>query len=88
MGAIITLAVFFIRPISVRFGYISTDNKEDRPIMEAMVPKGLAAAVLAQLPMQFNLPDAAQKKLTSRKSVRAGLDGIENLIADEDEGLF
>ena len=35
-----------------------------------------------------DLPDAAQKKLTSRKSVRAGLNGIENLIADEDEGLF
>jgi len=35
-----------------------------------------------------DLPDAAQKKLTSRKSVRAGMGGIENLIADEDEGLF
>ena len=35
-----------------------------------------------------DLPEAAQKKLTQRKSVRAGIDGIENLVSDEDEGIF
>ncbi len=35
-----------------------------------------------------DLPDSAQKKLTNRKNIRAGMGGIENLIADEDDSIF
>jgi len=35
-----------------------------------------------------DLPDSAQKKLTSRKNIRAEISGIENLVADEDDGIF
>ena len=35
-----------------------------------------------------DLPDSAQKKLTSRKNIRAEISGIENLITDEDDGIF
>ena len=35
-----------------------------------------------------DLPDSAQKKLTSRKNIRAEMSGIENLIADEDDSIF
>jgi len=35
-----------------------------------------------------DLPDIAQNKLTSRKNIRAGIEGIENLIADDDGSIF
>ena len=35
-----------------------------------------------------DLPDTAQKKLTSRKYIRAGIEGIENLISDKDGSIF
>ena len=35
-----------------------------------------------------DLPEAAQKKMTQRKNVRAGIDGIENLVSDEDDAIF
>ena len=35
-----------------------------------------------------DLPDIAQNKLTSRKHIRAGIEGIENLIADDDGSIF
>lgn len=59
MAAIITLAVFAIRPISVRLAYKQPEElNADKQIMEAMVPKGLSAAVLAQVPLQRGLPGA------------------------------
>lgn len=35
-----------------------------------------------------DLPDIAQNKLTCRKNIRAGIEGIENLISDEDGSIF
>lgn len=35
-----------------------------------------------------DLPETAQKKLTSRKNFRAGIGGIERLISEEDDGIF
>ena len=58
LGILITAAVFFIRPISVALTLRSQDHYEDRAIMESMVPKGLAAAVLAQIPLQMGIPGA------------------------------
>lgn len=59
LAASITVAVFLVRPISVRLAYKEPAEKNaDRQIMESMVPKGLAAAVLAQVPLQYGLVGA------------------------------
>ncbi len=60
LGIAIAVAVFIIRPVAVKLAYKPQDNKDDKPIMESMVPKGLAAAVLAQLPMQYGIPNSEQ----------------------------
>ncbi len=60
LGIAIAIAVFIIRPVSVKLAYKPQDNPEDKPIMESMIPKGLAAAVLAQIPMQYGIPNGEQ----------------------------
>ncbi len=60
LGLAIAAAVFIIRPVSVKLAYRPQENGEEKPIMESMVPKGLAAAVLAQVPMQYGIPDSDQ----------------------------
>ncbi len=60
LGIVIAAAVFIIRPVSVKLAYKPQDNAEDKPIMESMVPKGLAAAVLAQVPLQQGIPNGEQ----------------------------
>ncbi|MBI2663806.1 cation:proton antiporter [Candidatus Woesearchaeota archaeon] len=59
LGFLIAAAVFLMRPISVKFSY-KPEQPLDRPIMESMIPKGLAAAVLAQIPMQMGILNAEQ----------------------------
>jgi len=63
IGLLIAMAVFLIRPLSVKFAYKEENNPKDKSIMESMVPKGLAAAVLAQVPMQQGIA-GAEKILT------------------------
>ncbi len=58
LGLAIAAAVFIIRPVSVKLAYRPQENGDDKPIMESMVPKGLAAAVLAQVPMQYGIPNS------------------------------
>jgi len=53
---IITAAIFLLRPIAVRVAYREENVATDKPFMEGMVPKGLAAAVLAQIPIQQGIP--------------------------------
>ncbi|MCA9459630.1 MAG: cation:proton antiporter, partial [Nanoarchaeota archaeon] len=52
-GALLTLGIYLIRPISVKlvFGGDNLDVKE-RTIVESLIPKGLAAAVLAGVAVQ------------------------------------
>ncbi len=49
-AAVLTLGVYLIRPFAVRlvFGREEMENKE-RALLETLIPKGLAAAVLAQI---------------------------------------
>ncbi|MBI2137267.1 cation:proton antiporter [Candidatus Woesearchaeota archaeon] len=58
LGLVITITVFLIRPISVSAVCKGRNNSTDRAIMEAMVPKGLAAAVLAQITLQQGIKGA------------------------------
>ena len=52
IGLVIAVAVFLIRPIPVKLVFKPQESPKDKPLMEVIVPKGLAAAVLAQVPMQ------------------------------------
>lgn len=56
-AALITLAVFLARPLAVRMVFRKPEERE-RIFYEIMVPKGLAAAVLAQLAVQSEVPGA------------------------------
>ena len=52
LGFLISVAIFLIRPFSVKIGFMPGERRRDKAVMESMVPKGLAAAVLAQIPLQ------------------------------------
>ena len=51
-GLVATLLVYIARPFLVRFLVPRDTSKRDASLMAIMVPKGLAAAVLASLPRQ------------------------------------
>lgn len=54
-------AIYLARLVSTRFLVRDTDiTWEDKSIMSAMVPKGLAAAVLAGLPLQYGIPEGSE----------------------------
>jgi potassium/hydrogen antiporter len=52
-GALLTLGIYMIRPIAVKYTFMrqNLDIKE-KTILEVLIPKGLAAAVLAQVVLQ------------------------------------
>lgn len=52
IGAILTLLVFALRIPVVRFSVPKSISATDASLMAVMVPKGLAAAVLASIPLQ------------------------------------
>jgi len=53
MGFLITLLLFLVRPLAVKISMRKAKfEAKDLVIMESLNPKGLAAAVLAQLPVQ------------------------------------
>ncbi len=56
VGLVITVLIFGIRIFIVRIAVSSTSPVTDRVIMSMMVPKGLAAAVLASLPAKIGIP--------------------------------
>jgi Na+:H+ antiporter len=55
MGAIVTLVVFYIRVPTVWLSVPRSIPAADASIMAIMVPKGLAAAVLASMPLQAGI---------------------------------
>ncbi len=61
IGFLLTILLFLVRPIAVKISnrHSKLDNK-DRIFMEILTPKGLAAAVLAQLPMQYGVAHGEQ----------------------------
>ncbi len=56
MGIVMSVLLFMARIPVVRISVSSSLPLEDRVVMAFMVPKGLAAAVLASLPVQFGMP--------------------------------
>mgnify|MGYP001205282744 CR=1 FL=1 len=56
IGLVITLLLFAIRIIIVRFVIPKSIPVWDASIMAIMIPKGLAAAVLAAIPLQMDIP--------------------------------
>ena len=55
LGAIITLVIFYIRVPTVWISVPRSVPASDASIMAIMVPKGLAAAVLASMPLQMGM---------------------------------
>ncbi len=51
----ITLALYIIRPVATKLIVRRRANAYDRTIISVMIPKGLAAAVLAGLPAQYGM---------------------------------
>ena len=61
IAAALVGAIYIARLFSTRFLVRDTDiTWEDKSVMSAMVPKGLAAAVLAGLPLQYGIPEGAE----------------------------
>lgn len=54
-GALITLVLFVMRFLVIKFSTGKKTAAYDRTIMSMMIPKGLAAAVLATMPEQLNI---------------------------------
>ena len=55
-GLIITIAIYLGRFFLVKLTVPKTINKNERGLISSIVPKGLATAVLADIPMHMNLP--------------------------------
>ncbi|MDA3855325.1 MAG: cation:proton antiporter [Candidatus Woesearchaeota archaeon] len=59
-GFIITFGIYLIRPFAVKMVFLKDkDLEKDRLFLESLIPKGLAAAVLAQLSVQSEVLNGA-----------------------------
>ncbi len=56
-GAVITLVLFVVRIIVVRFVFSKETPLLDKAMISIMIPKGLGAAVIATLPLRNEHPD-------------------------------
>ena len=57
-GILITIAVFFGRGIVAKMTLTKRFSKLDKAVTNSMIPRGLAAAVLATYPITMGLPNA------------------------------
>ena len=57
-GVLLAIVVFLVRTVIIRLVGPQSASRRDAALMTALVPKGLAAAVLASLPLQAGLPRA------------------------------
>jgi len=65
-GAILTLAIFLIRPFAVKFVFRNQKiEKQEKVILEILIPKGLAAAVLAGIVVQSGFITGFEKEFVS-----------------------
>jgi cell volume regulation protein A len=58
LGAVLSLLLLAARWIAVNTATLRSPLKSERAIMTTLLSRGLAAAVLATLPMQLGLPHA------------------------------
>ncbi len=68
-GGLITLALFIGRLILSKFATSVQANSYDKTILSMMIPKGLAAAVLATIPEQAGMPFGTEIKLITYSMV-------------------
>jgi cell volume regulation protein A len=57
-GILATIAIYVGRVITARVSLTKRFSKIDKRVTEAMIPRGLAAAVLATFPLTYGLPNA------------------------------
>jgi len=57
-GVLATIAIYLGRVITARVSLTKRFSKIDKRVTEAMIPRGLAAAVLATFPLTYGLPNA------------------------------
>ncbi len=57
-GVLATIAIYVGRVITTRVSLTKRFSKIDKRVTEAMIPRGLAAAVLATFPLTYGLPNA------------------------------
>jgi cell volume regulation protein A len=57
-GILITVAVYFGRKFVVKVTLTKRFSKLDRAVTNSMIPRGLAAAVLATYPITMGIPNA------------------------------
>jgi len=58
MAGVIIMVLYLIRPFAVWLTFDNETPLMDVKLLETMIPKGLAAAVLVQLPIQAGIPGA------------------------------
>ncbi len=64
VGVVLSLILLLVRYIAVRIATIRcSEVAEDRPIMSVLLTRGLAAAVLATLPMQYSVENSTFAEL-------------------------
>ena len=57
-GVLATIAIYVGRVITTRVSLTKRFSKIDKRVTEAMIPRGLAAAVLATFPLTYGLPNS------------------------------
>ena len=57
VSGLVVVALFAIRPLAAKFLSGRKTTAHDRTIIAVMLPKGLAAAVLAGLPIQYEMAE-------------------------------
>jgi cell volume regulation protein A len=60
VGIVVTMAILSLRPIAIMAStWRGSFEKSDKQTMTLLLPRGLAAAVLAYLPIQYGIPHTA-----------------------------
>ncbi len=59
VGFFLVVIIIILRPLSITLISKANDSLKEKVTLAIMTPKGLVAAVLASLPIQFGFPDAA-----------------------------
>ncbi len=69
IGIILTILIYFGRLILCRFITSKETSISEAAMISFIIPKGLAAAVLAEVPMHMELPEAALATFTEIRAV-------------------
>lgn len=87
-GLILVIAAFLVRAVVVRLLGPADMNRRDSMLMTALIPKGLAAAVLASLPLQAGLAGGAVLQSTVYAAVFFSIVLCAALVFTVERGLL